>query len=160
MGQLTANLDAEIEISTDHARLHLDAIYTFLTRQSHWAVGLSRTTFERSIAHSICFGAFDRSLHAGGVQVGFARVETDRATFAYLCDVFVLPPWRGRGIGRQLVCAIEVHPALQGLRRKLLVTRDAHALYKKFDYREAAHPERFMEKLVHHGDLHVHAQAL
>jgi GNAT superfamily N-acetyltransferase len=96
---------------------------------------------ERSIRHSICFGAFDR-----GRQVGFARVISDRATFAYVADVFVLDSHRGRGIGKQIMAAVTSHPELQNLRLWTLFTRDAHGLYRQSGFREARYPDRLMER--------------
>jgi GNAT superfamily N-acetyltransferase len=133
---------ADIAISTDPSRLDLDVIHGFLTR-SHWAGGIPREVVERAVRHSLCFGAY-----AGPQQVGFARVITDRATYAYVSDVFVLPAHRGRGVGARLMAAIRQHPELQGLRRWQLVTRDAHALYRQFGFGEARHPERAMEILA------------
>ncbi len=126
-------------ISTDPARLDLDVVHGFLAR-SYWAEGIPRELVERSIRHSICFGLFD-----GPRQIGFARVVTDRATFGYLADVFVLESHRGRGLAQWLMEAVMAHPDLQGLRRWGLVTRDAHALYRKVGFTGLAHPDRFME---------------
>jgi GNAT superfamily N-acetyltransferase len=130
-----------IEVTTDRSRFDLDVIHGFLTR-SYWARGIPRDVVARAIEHSLCFGAFDR--HA---QVGFARVITDRATFAYLSDVFVLPPHRGRGVGKALMGAIVSHPELRGLRRWTLFTRDAQGLYRQYGFREPRYPERLMEML-------------
>src|SRR5262245_49488246 len=116
------------EISTDPARLDIDAIHAFLT-QSYWSPGIPRATVVRAIAHSLCFGAFCQ-----GQQVGFARVVTDRTTFAYLCDVYVLEAHRGRGVSRQLMDSVVAHPDLQGLRRIMLATLDAHGLYAKYGF--------------------------
>ena len=102
---------------------------------------MPRAVVERAIEHSLCFSAFD-----GEAQVGFARVVTDRATFAYLCDVFVLPPARGRGVSKALMAAIDAHPDLQGLRRFLLATADAHGLYAQHGFAPLTRPERFMER--------------
>jgi GNAT superfamily N-acetyltransferase len=132
--------DSDILISTDPARLDLDAIHGFLSR-SYWAAGIPRGIVERSIRHSICFGAFDQ-----GRQVGFARVISDRATYAYVADVFVLPSHRGRGIGKRLMACITTHPELQDLRLWTLFTRDAHGLYRQSGFREARYPDRLMEK--------------
>jgi GNAT superfamily N-acetyltransferase len=129
-----------LEISTDPARLDLDVVHGYLSR-SYWAKGIPRETVERSMVGALCFGAF-----AGGRQIGFARVITDRATFAYLADVFVLEEHRGRGVASRLMEAIREHPELQNLRRWLLVTRDAHPLYEKFGFRGLAHPEWLMER--------------
>src|SRR5215470_13639304 len=121
----------DITITTDPARLDIDVIHTFLER-SYWATGIPRAVVERSVRHSLCFGAFDR-----GAQVGFARVISDYATFAYVSDVFVLPSHRGRGIGKRIMAAIVAHPDLQGLRRWTLFTRDAPALYRQYGFGEA-----------------------
>ena len=128
-----------IEVTTDRSRLDLDVIHGFLTR-SYWARGIPRETVARSIEHSLCFGAFDEDR-----QVGFARVISDRATFAYICDVFALESHRGGGVGKSLMAAIMSHPELQGLRRWTLFTRDAHGLYRQYGFGVPAHPERLME---------------
>ncbi len=130
----------DIEISTDPARLDVDLIHGFLSRSSYWAAGIPRATVARSLAGSLCFGA-----HAEGAQIGFARVITDRATFAYLADVFVVEAWRGRGVSKSLVAAVLAHPDLQGLRRFMLATEDAHGLYEQFGFTPLASPERWME---------------
>jgi GNAT superfamily N-acetyltransferase len=134
--------DDGIEISTDPARLDLDAIHAYLTR-SYWAAGIPRDVVARSIAHSLCFGVYD-----GGGQVGFARVVTDRATYAYLADVYILESHRGRGLSLRLMEQVMVHPDLQGLRRWSLLTRDAHGLYRRFGFEPLARPERHMEIAV------------
>lgn len=129
----------DIVVTTDPARLDVDTIHGFLT-QSYWARGIPRDVVVRAAANSLCFGAFD-----GERQVGFARVITDRATYAYVCDVFVLDSERGRGVGKCLMRAIKAHPDLQSLRRWTLFTRDAHELYRQFGFRDAQQPERLME---------------
>jgi GNAT superfamily N-acetyltransferase len=133
--------DGEVLVSTDPARLDLDVIHGFLSRSSYWAAGIPRQTVARSMRHSLCFGAYD-----GGRQVGFARVMSDCATFAYVADVFVLPSHRRRGIGKRLMTCITSHPALQGLRNWVLFTRDAHALYRQFGFTASRYPERLMER--------------
>ena len=125
-------------ISSDPARLDLDGVYAWLSA-SYWARGIPRDVFER--CHALCFGIYE-----GARQVGFARVVTDFATVAYVGDVFVLEPWRGRGLSRWLMETIDGHPDLQGLRRWILLTRDAHGLYGKFGYTPLADPTRWMEK--------------
>jgi GNAT superfamily N-acetyltransferase len=107
---------------------------------SYWAAGRPLGVVRRAVESSLCFG-----LYAGGQQVGFARVVTDRATFAWLYDVFVLEGYRGRGLGKWLVECVVAHPALQGLRRLLLATRDAHGLYERYGFRPLADPARFLE---------------
>jgi GNAT superfamily N-acetyltransferase len=131
-----------VEISTDPSRLDLDVIHGYLSR-SYWSPGIPREAVERAIAGSLCFGAFD-----GQRQIGFARVITDRATFAYLADVFVLEEFQGHGIATRIMEAIVGHPELQNLRRWALVTRDAHRLYERFGFRPLANPDRHMEKVA------------
>ncbi len=133
--------DGDILVTTDPARLDLDTIHAFLAGTSYWAAGIPRDVMERSIRHSICFGAFD-----GGRQVGFARVISDRATFAYVADVFVVDSHRGRGIGKRIMACITSHPELQNLRLWTLFTRDAHGLYRQHGFREARYPDRLMER--------------
>jgi GNAT superfamily N-acetyltransferase len=130
----------DILVTTDPARLDLDTIHAFLSG-SYWARGIPRDVMERSIRHSLCFGAFD-----GDRQVGFARVITDRATFAYVADVFVLASYRGRGVGKRIMECITSHPELQNLRLWTLFTRDAHGLYRQHGFREARYPDRLMER--------------
>ena len=125
--------------SNDEARLQVAVIHGFL-RECYWAKGIPEEIVRRSIAHSLCFGVY-----AGPAQVGFARVITDRATFAYLADVFVLEAHRGRGLAERLLRVILAHPDLQGLRRFLLATRDAHALYAKAGFIALSEPPRWME---------------
>jgi GNAT superfamily N-acetyltransferase len=132
----------ELEISTDPARLDLEMIHGYLSQRSYWAAGRARELVARSIANSLTFGAYE-----GGRQVAFARVVTDRATFAYLCDVFVLESERSRGIGKRLMEAVLAHPDLQGLRRFHLVTLDAHELYRRFGFSPLSQPERHMERV-------------
>ena len=132
-----------IEIVTDRWRMDIGTIHRYLSEESYWAKGIPRETVARSIEHSLCFGAFD-----GPAQVGFARVVTDRATFGYLADVFVLPSHRGRGIAKAIVRAAMEHPELRGLRRWHLVTRDAHGLYAQFGFAPLDSPERHMAVAV------------
>jgi GNAT superfamily N-acetyltransferase len=128
----------EFLISTDPARLDLDVIHGFLTN-CYWAKGIPKDVVVRSIEHSLCFGIYDSS----GVQVGFARVISDFATIAYLGDVFVLASHRGRGLSKWMMECIMQHPRLQGLRRWLLLTRDAHGLYTNFGFTPVKAPERY-----------------
>ena len=130
-----------LTVSSDPARLDLDVLHGFLAR-SYWAEGIPREVVVRSVEGALCFGLYD-----GQAQVGFARVITDRATYAYLADVFVLESHRGRGLGVWLMECVMAHPALQGLRRWSLVTRDAHQLYRRFGFTALAAPDRHMEKL-------------
>jgi GNAT superfamily N-acetyltransferase len=130
-------------VSTDRARLDLDAIHGFLAESSYWAKRIPFEIFARSVENSLCFGVYD----SAGSQVGFARVISDFATFAYVADVFVLDSHRGRGLGKLLMESILQHPQLQGLRRWVLTTLDAHALYAQFGFTSPKWPERFMEIL-------------
>ena len=134
-------------VSTERGRLDLDVVHGFLTN-CYWAKGISRETVRRSIDHSLCFGVYD----AAGAQVGFARVITDFSTIAYLGDVFVLEAQRGRGLSKWLMECIMAHPALQGLRRWILLTRDAHGLYSRFGFTPVKAPERYME--LHQPDVY------
>jgi len=131
----------KIEITDDHARLDIALIHRFLSEESHWARGIPRTVVERAIAHSLCFGAL-----ANGAQVGFARVVSDRATFAFLCDVFVLAAWRGKGLARRMLDLAFAHPDLQGLRRFALTSRDASTLYAGYGFTALASPQVWMER--------------
>lgn len=129
----------DYRISIDQTEMDIDAIHAYLTR-SYWAEGIPRDVVARSIRGSLCFGLF-----LGTDQVGFARVITDRATYAYLADVYVLEEHRGHGLGKRLIAAVMAHPDLQGLRRWQLATRDAHELYRPFGFTEVARPESLME---------------
>jgi GNAT superfamily N-acetyltransferase len=127
-------------ISTDASMLDLEVVHAYLSR-SYWAAGVPEDVVRRSIENSLCFGVY-----RGEEQAGFARVVTDRATFAYLADVFVLEEHRRQGIGKWLVEVILSHPELQGLRRWMLATRDAHDLYRRYAFTELARPGIFMER--------------
>lgn len=151
----------EFLISTDPARLELDVIHGFLTN-CYWAKGIPREVVERSIEHSLCFGIYHdgesklpglaKSARPGEPQIGFARVISDFATIAYLGDVFVLEPYRGRGLSAWMMECITRHPRLQGLRRWILLTRDAHGLYAKFGFTPVKAPDRYME--LHRADIY------
>jgi GNAT superfamily N-acetyltransferase len=127
------------DISTDPSRLQLDAIHAYLTR-SYWSPGVPRDVVARAASNSLCFG-----IYHGESQVGFARVITDKATFAYLADVYVLEEHRGQGLSKRLVEHIQAHPELQGLRRFMLATADAHGLYAQFGFKAVARPQNMME---------------
>lgn len=137
----------EFLLSTDPARLDLDVIHHFLSN-CYWSKGIPRETVARSINHSLCFGIYDGS----GAQVGFARVVSDFATVAYLGDVFVLESHRGRGLSKFMMGCIMQHPALQELRRWILLTRDAHGLYEKFGFTPLKSADRYME--LHRPDVY------
>jgi len=131
---------ADWTISTDKARLNIDLIHDFLSCSSYWAQGRPRSVVQKSIDHSLCFGVY-----AGLEQVGFARVVTDYATFAWLCDVFIVESHRGLGLGKWLVECVSAHPDLQELRLFILATRDAHALYACYaEFEPLTAPERLM----------------
>jgi GNAT superfamily N-acetyltransferase len=128
-------------ISDDPRRLDVGAVHAYLTR-SYWAEGIPREIVERSLQNSLCLGIYT----AGGDQIGLVRAITDYATFAYLCDVYVLEAHRGRGLSKAALRALASHPRLQNLRRQQLVTQDAQGLYEQFGFRRVADPERHMEK--------------
>ena len=130
----------EYFISTDKSKLDLAVVHGFLTT-SYWAAGISLDIMKKSIEHSLSFGVY-----WGKQQVGYARVITDYATFAYIGDVFILEEFRGRGLSKWLMEVIADHPELQGLRRWLLLTRDAQGLYEKTGFVRPKTPERYMEK--------------
>lgn len=130
----------EYTISTDKTRLDIRVIHTFLD-SSYWAAGRSVETILRSIENSIAFG-----IYKSGEQVGFARIITDYATFAWIADVFVLESHRGQGLSKWLMEVIISHPELQGFRRWVLATKDAHDLYRRFGFTELRRPERWMER--------------
>jgi GNAT superfamily N-acetyltransferase len=133
----------EYEVSTDKARLDVALIHRWLSESSYWAKGRGRDTVVRSIENSLCFGAYARD----GSQAGFARVVTDLATFAWICDVFVVDAHRGRGVGKRLIEEVVAHPQLQGLRRLLLATADAHELYRRYGgFAPLRVPESWMER--------------
>ena len=130
----------DFEISTDKARLDIGTIYGFLSEESYWANKRTLEQTKTAIENSICFGVY-----LGDKQVGFARVITDKATFAYVGDVFVLQEFRGSGIGKMLMEAMLSHSELQSLRRWVLATKDAHGLYEQFGFSELKFPNRWME---------------
>jgi GNAT superfamily N-acetyltransferase len=133
-------------LSTDPAQLDISLIHGFLTK-SYWAKGISLEVVARSIENSLCFG-----IYANGKQVGFARVISDFATYAYIGDVFVLESFRGHGLGKWMMESITRHPRLEGLRRWTLLTRDAHGLYSQFGFRPLKSPDRYME--LHNPDVY------
>jgi ribosomal protein S18 acetylase RimI-like enzyme len=141
MSSTEDDASAVYEISTDPARLDVTAIHAYLTR-SYWSPGIPIEIVERALRQSLCFGVYES---AGGAQVGLARVVTDYATFAYLCDVYVLEEHRGHGLGKRMMRELMAHPALSGARRVMLATRDAHGLYAGFGFLEAGAAKNLME---------------
>ena len=128
-------------ISTDKTLLDFAAIYLYLSEESYWAAGIPADRLKNAINNSICFGIYKET-----EQAGFARVVTDQATFAYICDVFILPGHRGLGLSKWLMQTIVEHPDLQGLRRWSLATADAHGLYSQFGFTPLSKPQNWMEK--------------
>ncbi|WP_454802609.1 GNAT family N-acetyltransferase [Mucilaginibacter phyllosphaerae] len=128
------------KISTDLSLLDFDTIFNYLDQQSYWAKGMPPQKLKKALEHSICFGVYK-----DGAQAGFARVVTDKATFAYLCDVFILPENQGIGLSKWLMQTIMAHPDLQGLRRWALATLDAHGLYKQFGFDVINNPGSWMQ---------------
>jgi len=136
----------EFVVTTDPNRLDHDFIHGYLVR-SYWSEGIPRDLVERALSNSLCFGVYE-----GDKQVGFARVVTDFATFAYLADVFIIESHRARGLSKFLMECIVQDPQLQGLRRWTLATRDAHGLYERFGFKPLANPDRFME--IHNPEVY------
>jgi GNAT superfamily N-acetyltransferase len=128
-------------ISTDQARLDVALVHRYLSRDSYWAFGVPLQVVQRAIRNSLCFGMYQHEQ-----QIGFARVVTDAATFAYLADVFIVASHRGGGLGKQLIAAVMAHVDLQGLRRFMLATRDAHRLYRQFGFGEPKNAQVLMER--------------
>ncbi len=139
MPQITETHRDQFTISTDPGRLDTNAIAEMLKR-SYWASGRSRERLDRALANSLVFGLYD-----GEKQIGLARIVSDYAVFAYLCDVFIHEDYRGQGLGKWLMQTVHSHPDLQGLRRWLLATRDAHGLYAQYGWKPLNNPERWME---------------
>ena len=139
--ELSTWQQGDYEISTERPRLNIDLIHDFLANHSYWATGRSREVVARSIENSLSFG-----IYQGNDQVGFARIVTDYATFAWVADLFVLPEHRGHGLSKSLMEVIISHPKLQGFRRWVLSTRDAHGLYERFGFMKLHRPERWMER--------------
>jgi GNAT superfamily N-acetyltransferase len=135
------DLRDELRLSTLTDEMDVDAVHAYLSAESYWAPGIPREVVARAVHHSLCVGIFD-----GAAQVAFARAVTDRATYAYLADVYVLEAYRGRGLSRWMMEVLVAHPDLQGLRRWSLMTKDAHGLYAQFGFTPLKHPDRSMER--------------
>lgn len=142
----------EFTVSTDPQRVDVELVHSFLTR-CYWAAGIPLDVVRRSVENSLCFG-----IYSGGRQLGFARVITDYATFAYVADVFVVESRRGLGLSKFLMECIMQHPRLQGLRRWSLATSDAHGLYSQFGFKAVKKPEMWME--IHRPDVYDVAQKM
>jgi len=136
-------------VSTDKSQLDVDIIFDFLSNQSYWAKGRNRQTIEKSIENSLCFGMYD----SANKQVGFARVVSDFSIFAWLMDVFILPDYRGNGLGKLLMNEIMIHKDLQGVKRWGLGTNDAHGLYEKFGFKPLSRPQNMMEFVIPNPSL-------
>ncbi|MGH8049476.1 MAG: GNAT family N-acetyltransferase [Arenimonas sp.] len=139
--------NSHIRISIDHADVDLDVVHAFLSQEAYWSKNIPRAIVKKAIENSYCFSAF-----IDDKQVGFARVVTDAATFAYLADVFVLPAYRGHGISKKLMQSVQSHPELQGMRRWMLMTADAHKLYESYGFSALSKPDRAME--ISHPDIY------
>ena len=137
-------------ISTNPALLDVGVIHQYLSEESYWAKGIPLEKVKKSIAHSLCFGMYEKDK-----LIGFARLITDQASFAYLCDVFVLPAYQGKGLGKWLMQTMHAHPDLQGLRRWMLATRDAHGLYAQFGWLPMSEEQskRFMQ--LHNPEVYA-----
>lgn len=138
----------EYFISTDRRKLDLAMIHHYLSTESYWSPGIPFETVQRASEHSLCFGVYH-----GDRQIGYARIISDYTTIAYLADVFILAEYRGNGLSKWLIKTIQSHPDLQGLRRWILLTKDAHGLYKQSGWSEIAQPELWME--IHQKDVYT-----
>lgn len=134
-------------IQTELSATNVEQIHHYLSTQAYWSLGIPKVVVEKAFANSLAFGIFQ-----GEALVGWARVVTDRATFAYLADVYVLESYRGQGLSKWLIECIFQHPELQGLRRWMLATQDAHGLYAQYSFKPIAAPERWMER--HNPDVY------
>ena len=136
-------------ISTDKSQLDVDIIFDYLSNHSYWAKGRSMETIEKSIKNSLCFGVYNSE----NKQVGFARIVSDYAIFAWLMDVFILPGYQGKGLGKLLMTEIMTHEDLQGVKRWGLGTNDAHGLYEKFGFKQLSKPQNMMEFVISNPSL-------
>jgi GNAT superfamily N-acetyltransferase len=143
---LIKNLSTKYLIDTDNNRIDVDLVFHFLKDESYWAKDRSLEEVKKSIENSLCFGLYNND-----AMVGFGRIITDYATFAYLADVFIVKKERGKGLGKTLVEFILAYPSIKDVRRWMLGTMDAHQLYRPFGFSEVANPKRWMERLVGEG---------
>ena len=144
MNQTWNNEAFKFRLTTDKTQLQIERIHQFLSEKAYWCLGIPRETVEKAIANSLCFGLFDVS-EASHVQAGFARMVTDGATFAWLCDVYVEDEYRGQNLSKWMIECLLTHPDLQGLRRICLATRDAHTLYERYGFAATKSPENWLE---------------
>ena len=140
MGQLN------IRISYEHSEIDYEVVYSFLST-AYWCAGIRREVLERAIAGSLVVGAFVTNQSGNQEQVGFIRIISDGATFAYMCDVFVLEPYRGQGVSKRMLAAADAHPEITSTRRWMLATLDAHKVYEKTGFTPLASPVRWMERI-------------
>ena len=141
--------DGPYQVSTDISKLDVNVIHKYLSEESYWAKGIPKDVLEKAIHNSMCFG-----LYYNAEQIGFARAVTDKATFAYVADVFVLPAYRGKGLSKWLMQTIQAHPELQNLRRWILTTKDAHSLYEQLGWTRV--PEDYMYRFMMRQDADVY----
>lgn len=149
MNSFQTILGEEYFISTDIDKMDVDTIHQYLSASSYWAKGIPKELVGKSIRYSLCFGVF-----SGDKQVGFARVVTDRTSFAYLGDVFILPAHQGKGLSKWLMQTIHDHPDLQGLRRWMLFTRDAHGLYSQFGWKQVPEEQTGRIMQIHNPSIY------
>lgn len=138
--QIVTVTKGDYVITTDKAKLNIEFIHHFLSTEAYWSKNIPLATVQRAIAHSLNFGVFHHDS-----QVGYARIISDFATVCYLGDVFIIPEHRGKGLSKWMMEQVMAHPDLRGLRRWILLTRDAHELYRQFGWESIAHPDRWME---------------
>jgi len=148
-------LNEQFLIHTDSTQFNIISIHTFLSSESYWAKNIPFETVKKSIDNSLCFGVFSIENANAHKQIGFARLVTDYATFAYLCDVYIEKEYRGKGLSKWLMQVIHAHPNVQGIRRWMLVTKDAQSLYKQFNWQMI--PEEMLTKMmqIHQPDIYI-----
>ena len=137
-------LEDDFIISTDKSKINITAVHDYLSKESYWAKNISLDIVTKAIEGAFCFGVYKKEQDTSITQIGFARVITDKATFGYIADVFILEPYRGKGLSKWLMHEIMNHPELQGFRGWMLGTKDAHSLYEQFGFKRLQHSERIM----------------